>query len=53
LFVVQVFEGAITWSEIQELPVDEIEWLFKQAQDVNDNRQSELSKSKGSMRGRR
>lgn len=40
LFIAQVFEGAVTWGEIKELPVDEIEFLFKEADDLNAKRRS-------------
>jgi hypothetical protein len=55
LFIARVFEGASgTYSEISELPVNEIDWLLKQAVEANDKMADELAKTKrgGRMRGR-
>jgi hypothetical protein len=49
-----VFEGAVTYSEVAELPVNEIQWMLKQAVETNDKMADELAASKrgGRMRGR-
>jgi len=50
-----VFEGASgSYSEISELPVDEIQWMLEKAVEANDKMADELAAAKrgGKMRGR-
>jgi len=50
LFIVQVFEGAITWAEVKDCPLDEIDWLFNQAKEANDRRKAEAQESQSGAR---
>jgi hypothetical protein len=48
-------EGSITWSEMREASVDEIDWLVRKAEEINDQRSEEMRKmkSRSSVRGKR
>ena len=53
LFTCRVLEGSISWTEIQDLPLDEIDYLHKQASEINAKRNSDLRAAKSKSRGRR
>ena len=42
LFICQVLEGAITWAEIKEQSIDEIDFLFEEADEINAKRNSSI-----------
>lgn len=50
MFIVRVFEGAITWSELRESPLDEISYLLQKAIEINDEKADQLDKAKSKRR---
>ena len=53
LFICRVLEGSISWTEIQDLPLDEIDYLHEEAVEINAKRNSDLRAAKSKSRGRR
>jgi len=52
LFMARIYEGAITWSEIKDLSLEELDFLYEKALEIHDRREEEARKLK-SHRGRR
>ena len=44
----QVFEGAVTWGDLMKADVEEIEFLFKSAEEINDAKRSDADEAKRS-----
>lgn len=55
LFIARVFEGAVTWGDLRDADLEEIDFLFNQAEEANSKLKQEMdaAKSKGRSRGRR